>query len=83
MAREIVGRFGPETLRVSRARVAAADGQRREWRSRALPRNLRLTRKAEAPIAGAYLAGTNTHRVKRAFSTQFAGAVGKGVVSRA
>jgi transposase-like protein len=81
--REIVGTFGPETVRVPRARIAGADGQRREWRSQALPRYRRLTRKAEALVAGAYLAGTNTRRVKRALSTLFAGAVGKDVVSRA
>ena len=81
--REIVGTFGPETVRVPRARIAGDDGQRREWRSQALPRYRRLTRKAEALIAGAYLAGTNTRRVKRALSTLFAGAVGKDVVSRA
>ncbi|MDR9395773.1 MAG: IS256 family transposase [Roseovarius sp.] len=81
--REIVGTFGPETVRVPRARIAGSDGQRREWRSRALPRYRRLTRKAEALIARAYLAGTNTRRVKRALSTLFAGAVGKDVVSRA
>jgi len=81
--REIVGTFGPETVRVPRARIAGDDGRPREWRSRALPRYRRLTRKAEALIAGAYLAGTNTRRVKRALSTLFAGAVGKDVVSRA
>jgi transposase-like protein len=81
--REIVGTFGPETVRVPRARIASADGRSREWRSQALPRYRRLTRKAEALIAGAYLAGTNTRRVKRALSTLFAGAVGKDVVSRA
>jgi len=81
--REVVGSFGPATVSVPRARIAGADGQRREWRSRALPRYRRLTRKAEALIAGAYLAGTNTRRVKRALSTLFAGAVGKDVVSRA
>jgi transposase-like protein len=81
--REIVGTFGPETIRVPRARIAGADGKTTEWRSQALPRYRRLTRKAEELIAGAYLAGTNTRRVKRALSTLFAGAVGKDVVSRA
>jgi transposase-like protein len=37
----------------------------------------------EALIAGAYLAGTNTRRVKGALSALFKGAVGKDVVSRA
>lgn len=95
--REIVGTFGPETVRVPRARIAATDGRQREWRSRALPRYRRLTRSEEdrktvrgivfptneALIAGAYPAGTDTRRVKRALSTLFTGAVGKDVVGRA
>jgi putative transposase len=41
-----------------------------------------MTRQVEALIAGAYLAGTNTRRVKRALIALFDGAVGKDVVSR-
>ena len=41
-----------------------------------------MTRQVEALIAGAYLAGINTRRVKRALSALFSGAVGKDVVSR-
>ncbi len=41
-----------------------------------------MTRQVEALIAGAYLAGTNTRRVKRALAALFKGAVGKDVVSR-
>ena len=37
---------------------------------------------ADALIAGAYLAGTNTRRVRRALNAVFAGPVGKDVVSR-
>ena len=48
--REIVGTFGPETVRVPRARIAGAGGRPREWRSRGLPRYRRPTRKAEALI---------------------------------
>jgi transposase-like protein len=81
--REIVGTFGPETVRVPRARIAGTDGRPRERRSHALPRYRRLTRKAEAPIAGACLARINTRRVKRALSTLFAGALGEDMVSRA
>ncbi len=58
-------------------------GKVTEWRSKALRRYRRLTKKAEALIAGVYLAGTNTRRVKRALSGLFEGAVGKDVVSRA
>jgi putative transposase len=48
-----------------------------------LPRYARRTRQAEALIASAYLAGTNTRRVQRALAALFRGAVGKDVVSRA
>ena len=41
-----------------------------------------MTRQVEALIAGAYLAGTNTRRVKRALVALFDGAIGKDVVSR-
>ena len=47
-----------------------------------LPRHARMTRQVEALIAGAYLAGTNTRRGKRALGALFRGAVGKDVVSR-
>ena len=81
--RQLTGTFGTETVRVPRARVADEAGKVREWRSRALPRYRRLTKKAEALITAVYLAGTNTRRVKRALVGLFDGAVGKDVVSRA
>jgi len=81
--REVIGTFGSETIRVPRARLAPEDGTTAEWRSKALRRYQRLTKRAEALIASVYLAGTNTRRVKRALSALFAGAVGKDVVSRA
>ena len=42
----------------------------------------RRTKDADALIAGAYLSGTNTRRVRRALAAVFAGPVGKDVVSR-
>ncbi len=81
--REVIGTFGSETIRVPRARLAPEDGTTAEWRSKALRRYQRLTKRAEALIASVYLAGTNTRRMKRALSALFAGAVGKDVVSRA
>ena len=42
-----------------------------------------MTQRAETLIAGAYLAGTNTRRVRRALAALFGGAVGKDTVSRA
>ena len=80
--RQLLGSFGPVTVSVPRARLAQADGITQEWRSAVLPRYARMTRQVEALIAGAYLAGTNTRRVKRALGALFKGAVGKDVVSR-
>ena len=81
--RHLTGTFGTEKVRVPRARIKGEDGKATEWRSKALPRYQRLTRKAEALIAAVYLAGTNTRRVKRALFGLFEGAVSKDVVSRA
>jgi transposase-like protein len=81
--RQIVGTFGAEVVSVPRARIEGEDGRTTEWRSKALPRYQRLTKRAEALIAAVYLAGTNTRRVKRALFGLFQGAVGKDVVSRA
>jgi putative transposase len=53
---------------VPRARLADKDCDTREWRSEVLPRYARRTRQVEALIASAYLAGTNTRRVKRALA---------------
>ena len=80
--RQLTGTFGTETVRVPRARIEDEAGKVREWRSRALPRYKRLTKKAEALIAAVYLAGTNTRRVQRALFGLFQGAVSKDVVSR-
>ena len=77
------GSFGPVELAVPRARLRADDGTTPEWRSAALPRYARRTRRMEALIASAHLAGTNTRRVQRALDALFRGALGKDVVSRA
>jgi len=58
------------------------DGETTEWKSRALRAYQRRTRAADALIAGCYLAGANTRRVRRALASLFAGAVGKDMVSR-
>lgn len=80
--RQVLGTFGAVTVSVPRARVTGPDGKPGEWRSQGLPAYQRLTRRAEALIAGTYLAGTNTRRVRRALGTLFEGAVGKDTVSR-
>ena len=65
-----------------RGRLRDATGER-EWKSASLPAYKRLSHRAEALIAQAYLAGMNTRRVRRALGSLFAGHVGKDVVSRA
>ena len=80
--RRLLGTFGAVDVRVPRARLATQDGKTIEWKSATLPAYQRRTKRADALIAGAYLAGTNTRRVRRALAALFDGAVGKDVVSR-
>jgi putative transposase len=80
--RQLVTTFGPLSLSVPRARLADEVGEQ-EWKSELLPAYKRLSHRAEALIAEAYLAGMNTRRVRRALQTLFEGHVGKDVVSRA
>ena len=65
--RSLLGSFGRVEIEVPRARLAEPDGKTSEWRSKVLPAYQRRTRVVDALIAGAYLAGTNTRRVRRAF----------------
>ena len=44
--REVIGTFGSETIRVPRARLTTEDGPTAEWRSKALRRYQRLTKRA-------------------------------------
>jgi putative transposase len=80
--RQLVTTFGPLTLWVPRARLHDGAGEQ-EWRSALLPAYKRLSRRAEALIAEAYLAGMNTRRVRRALAKLFEGRIGKDIVSRA
>ena len=80
--RSLTGTFGPIEIAVPRARLNTTDGKTTEWKSKALRAYQRRTLAADALIAGAYLAGTNTRRVRRALAALFGGAVGKDTVSR-
>ena len=80
--RSLSGSFGKVEITVPRARLDAGDGKTSEWRSKALRAYQRRTVAADAVIAGVYLAGTNTRRVRRALGALFGGAVGKDTVSR-
>ena len=76
--RSLTGTFGPTQIAVPRARIIGEDGKTAEWKSK----SLRAYQRRTALIAGAYLSGTNTRRVRRALSAVFKGAVSKDVVSR-
>ncbi|MGD1037822.1 MAG: IS256 family transposase [Roseiarcus sp.] len=80
--RGLMGTFGATTVRAPRARLATPEGKTVEWRNATLPAYQRRTKRADALIAGAYLSGTNTRRVRRALAALFGGAAGKDTVSR-
>ena len=80
--RSLTGTFGKTEIAVPRARLSTPGGKTTEWKSKALRAYQRRTLAADALIAGSYLAGTNTRRVRRALAALFGGAVGKDTVSR-
>lgn len=81
-ARSLLGTFGRIEIEVPRARLNGPDGKTKEWNSQVLRAYRRRTLAADALIAGTYLAGANTRRVRRALKALFGGAVGKDTVSR-
>jgi len=81
-SRSLLGSFGQVEIEVPRARLNTLGGKTTEWKSKALRAYQRRTLVADALIAGSYLAGTNTRRVRRALASLFGGAVGKDTVSR-
>jgi putative transposase len=81
-SRTLLGTFGQVEIAVPRARLNTADGKTTEWKSQVLRAYQRRTMAADALIAGCYLSGTNTRRVRRALRALFGGAVGKDTVSR-
>ena len=80
--RALTGSFGKTQITVPRARLQTSDGKTTEWHSKVLRTYQRRTLTADALIASAYLAGTNTRRVRRALAALFRGAVSKDIVSR-
>src|ERR1700757_3011366 len=80
--RTLTGTFGKAEIAVPRARLNTSDGKTTEWKSQGLRKYQRRTLAADALIAGAYLAGTNTRRVRRALRSVFGEEVGKDTVSR-
>jgi putative transposase len=82
-SRSLMGTFGRTEIEVPRARLDGVDGKTTEWKNKTLRAYQRRTLATDALIAGTYLAGTNTRRVRRALAALFGGAVGKDTVSRA
>ncbi len=66
--RRITMAVGTQTLEVPRGRIVDADGSSLEFRSEALPRYARRTREVDEAILGAYLAGANTRRIRKALA---------------
>ncbi|MFQ5891153.1 MAG: IS256 family transposase [Gemmatimonadota bacterium] len=64
--RRVTTELGPKTLQVPRGRIAEGDGTTREFQSDVVPRYARRTRKVDEAILGAYLAGANTRRIRKA-----------------
>jgi transposase-like protein len=64
--RRITTELGAQTLQVPRGRIADDDGKTREFQSEVVPRYARRTRKVDEAILGAYLAGANTRRIRKA-----------------
>jgi putative transposase len=63
-----MGTFGPVTVGVLRARLETSDSKAVAWKNAIIPAYQRCTKRADALIAAAYLAGTNTRRVRRALA---------------
>src|SRR6516162_64612 len=70
-SRSLLGTFGRVEIAVPRARLGTAEGKTTEWKSTARRAYQRRTKQADSLIAGAYLAGPNTRRVRRALAAVF------------
>lgn len=81
--RRVTTETGPVTVRVPRARVRQSDDSTAEFQSAILPRYARRTREVDEAILGAYLAGANTRRIRRALAPLLGEAhLSKSAVSR-
>lgn len=81
--RTITTGLGPVTVTVPRGRLFTAEGGSAEWQSELLPRYARRTREVDAALAGLYLSGTNTRRVRQALKPLLKDApLSKSAVSR-
>jgi len=81
--RPLVSEHGPVTLTVPRARLGREVGTTREWHSEVVPRYARRTQRVDDAILGAYLAGANSRRIRKALEPLLGGeALSKSAISR-
>ncbi len=74
---------GLQELDIPRGRIVGQDGNTREFRSAILPRYARRARQVDEAILGAYLAGANTRRIRKALSPLLGKAhLSKSTISR-
>ena len=66
--RTITTAYGPKDLEIPRGRVLREGGTSEEFRSKIVPRYARRTREVDEAILGAYLAGANSRRIKKALA---------------
>lgn len=69
--RPITTAQGPQTLEVPRGRLLGEDGSTHEFRSQVVPRYARRAREVDEAILGAYLAGANSRRIRKALAPLF------------
>ena len=81
--RGITTELGNMELDVPRGRIQDLDGSSREFQSAILPRYARRTKEVDDAILGAYLAGANTRRIRKALAPLLGEAnLSKSAVSR-
>jgi len=82
-SRTLTGPTGPVELTLPRARVVTDDGGTEEWRSTLVPHYQRRMREINEAVAGVYLSGGNTRRIRGALRPLLKNApLSKSAVSR-
>ena len=82
-SRTLTGPTGPVELTLPRARLAREGGDSEEWRSTVVPRYQRRMREVNEAVAGVYLSGGNTRRIRGALRPLLKNApLSKSAVSR-
>jgi transposase-like protein len=81
--RSVVTEYGPAALTVPRARLKRESGSTTEWHSTVVPRYARRTHRVDEAILGAYLAGANSRRIRKALAPLLGEkALSKSAISR-